>query len=250
MANMVNKVALITGSGRGIGRATALKLAQMGYSLCINYKNNRESAESLLQELKDKSVDTIAVRADVSEEKEVLKLFDAVEGHFGGLSVLVNNAGIMLPQTKIENIDASRLEQLFRNNLFSAFYCCREAVKRMRAKNIAGVIVNVSSAASRTGSPNEYIDYAATKGAMDTLTIGLANEVAKDGIRVVAVRPGFIDTTMHADGGEPNRLERLRSVIPLGRGGAPEEVANTIAWLVSDQASYITNSIIDVAGGR
>lgn len=246
------KIALITGAGRGIGRATAIKLAEQGYAVCINYKTDQTSAEAVKREVQQLGVGAITVQADVSIETDVLRLFQQTDADLGRITALVNNAGILLPQTRLENITAERVNTLFRTNVTSYFLCCREAVRRMSSVHggAGGRIVNVSSAAARLGSGGEYIDYAATKGAVDTLTIGLANEVAQEGIRVNGVRPGFIHTTMHADGGEPDRIERIRPAIPLQRGGQPEEVANAIAWLLSDEASYVTGTFIDVAGGR
>jgi len=248
----LNKVALVTGSSRGIGAATAMKLAKLGYDICVNYKNDRNSATRILQQVKSFGVRCIAVQADVSQEADVIKLFEQIDVELGTISALVNNVGILLPQTKLEHMTVERINRVFNTNVTSYFLCCREAIKRMSTINggQGGSIVNVSSAAARLGSPNEYIDYAASKGAIDTLTKGLSIEVAAEGIRVNGVRPGFIKTDMHADGGEPDRIERIKSSIPLQRGGEPEEVANTIGWLVSEEASYVTGSIIDVAGGR
>ena len=248
----IHKVALITGSGRGIGAATALKLGRLGYAVCVNYQNNRSAAEAVVEQLHSEGITAIAVAADVSQESQVYELFHRVDHDLGRITALVNNAGILMPQCRLDEMDAQRINHLLINNITGYFLCCREAVKRMSSRHggYGGVVVNVSSVAARTGSPGEYIDYAATKGAIDTLTRGLASEVAAEGIRVNGVRPGFIYTEMHAAGGEPNRIERLRSSIPMQRGGKPEEVAEAIAWLLSDGASYMTGSCIDLAGGR
>ncbi|GGK67561.1 SDR family oxidoreductase [Amphritea balenae] len=246
------KVAIVTGSGRGIGAATARLLVGQGYAVCINYRSNRKAAESLRDELEQRGGRVIAVEADVSYENQVVELFNRVDHDLGRVSALVNNAGILLPQMRLDQMDAVRINHLFSSNVTGYFLCCREAVKRMSSLygGAGGAIVNVSSVASRTGSPGEYIDYAATKGAIDSLTRGLSVEVANEGVRVNAVRPGFIDTQMHADGGEPNRIERLRKAIPMQRGGRVEEIAEAIVWLLSDAASYTTGSFIDLAGGK
>lgn len=248
----MGKIALITGGSRGIGSATARLLARRGYDLCISYRERKQTAEALVEELSASGVRIIAVRADISEESDIEQLFAEVDRQLGPVTALVNNAGMLLPQTRVENMTAERINRLLRTNVTGTLLCCREAIRCMstaRGGN-GGAIVNVSSTASRIGAPNEYIDYAATKGAVDTLTIGLSKEVADEGIRVNGVRPGFIDTEMHADGGEPDRIERVKANIPLGRGGRPEEVAAAIGWLLSEEASYITGSFIDAAGGR
>lgn len=239
---MGKPVALVTGSSRGIGAATALRLAQQGYSICLNYRSNHTAAQLVLEKLEALSCDVISVQADLSADDEVCQLFERIDQHFGRLDALVNNAGRLLTQSTILGVTSERLDTLFRSNVHSAFYCCREAVKRMSTEHggQGGAIVNVSSAAARLGSAGEYIDYASTKGAMDTLTVGLAQEVARQGIRVNGVRPGFIDTDMHADGGEPRRIERVAPDIPLGRGGKVSEVAEAIAFLVSGQSSYLS----------
>jgi NAD(P)-dependent dehydrogenase (short-subunit alcohol dehydrogenase family) len=243
---------LVTGASRGIGAATARVLAAKGHNLCINYHKQKHKADQLVEQLQTQGVKAIAVQADVSQEQQVVNLFRAMDEQLGPLTGLVNNAGILLPQMPVEQMDAERINRLLTTNVTSYFLCCREAIKRMALKNggQGGAIVNVSSAAARLGSAFEYVDYAASKGAIDTLTRGLSIEVAKQGIRVNCVRPGFIATDMHADGGEPNRIERVRSFIPMGRGGEPEEVANAIAWLLSEDASYVTGSFTDIAGGR
>jgi len=243
---------LITGGSRGIGAATARVLAAKGYNVCINYHKQKHAADLLVADLLRLGVKAIAVQADVSQEQQVVNLFKTMDEQLGPLTGLVNNAGILLPQMPVEQMDAQRINRLLTTNVTSYFLCCKEAIKRMALKNggQGGAIVNVSSAAARLGSAFEYVDYAATKGAIDTLTKGLSIEVAKEAIRVNCVRPGFIATNMHADGGEPNRLERIKSTIPMGRGGEPEEVAQAIAWLLSTEASYVTGSFTEIAGGR
>lgn len=246
-----SKVVLVTGGGRGIGAATAKLYASQGYVVCINYKSNSSAAEAVAQDIKSAGGQCIAVQADVSKEADVLRLFNTIDEQLGALSVLVNNAGILRKQSRLENMTADRINTILSNNVTSYFLCCREAVKRMSTHHggDGGVIINVSSGAARSGSPNEYIDYAASKGAIDTLTKGLSLEVASEGIRVNCVRPGLIHTDMHADGGEPGRVERLKSIIPLQRGGLPEEVAEAIYWLSSDKSSFSTGNYLDLCGG-
>lgn len=248
----MNKIALITGASRGIGAATAKLLAQQGYDICINYRSDAQAAQQVVDTVIAQGQKAIAVQADISQESDVLRLFEQADQQLGTLTALVNNAGILKPQSRVADLTAERINQLLTTNVTGYFLCCREAVKRMSTKQSGqgGAIVNVSSVAARTGSPNEYVDYAATKGAIDTLTTGLSLEVADEGIRVNGVRPGFIYTDMHADGGEPGRVDRLSPVIPMKRGGQPEEVAQAIAWLLSDAASYTTGSFIDLAGGK
>ena len=248
----MTKIALITGASRGIGAATAQVLAQQGYDICVNYKSNAKAADQLVVELTAAGVRAIAVQADISQEADVERLFTTLDQQLGPITALVNNAGILRPQSRVEDLTAARITQLLTTNVTGYFLCCREAIKRMSTKHggQGGSIVNVSSVAARTGSPHEYVDYAATKGAIDTLTTGLSLEVADEGIRVNGVRPGFIYTDMHTDGGEPGRVDRLSPVIPMKRGGQPEEVAQAIAWLLSDAASYSTGSFIDLAGGK
>jgi len=245
------KVALITGGGRGIGAATSKLFAQMGYAVCINYKDNTSAAETLAEEIRHAGGRCITAQADVSNEEDVVGLFARIDNELGVLSVLINNAGILRQQSRLEDLTAERINRILTNNVTSYFLCCREAVKRMSTRHggQGGVIVNVSSGAARSGSPNEYIDYAASKGAVDTLTKGLSLEVAAEGIRVNCVRPGLIHTQMHADGGEPERVKRLASVIPLQRGGEPEEVAEAIYWLASEKSSFSTGNFLDLCGG-
>ncbi|MFT5520095.1 MAG: NAD(P)-dependent dehydrogenase (short-subunit alcohol dehydrogenase family) [Enterobacterales bacterium] len=250
---MINNddIVLITGASRGIGAATARLFAKNNYKICINYRNDSDSASSLANEIKQSGGQCITVQADVSVEDEVIRLFETVDQELGTLSVLVNNAGVLRKQSRLDAMTAERINHLLTSNVTSQFLCCREAVKRMSTKyhGRGGNIINISSGASRTGSPNEYTDYAATKGAIDTLTIGLSKEVAAEKIRVNCVRPGLIYTDMHADGGEADRVERLKSKIPMQRGGNPAEVAEAIYWLGSDKSSFTTGSFIDVTGG-
>jgi NAD(P)-dependent dehydrogenase (short-subunit alcohol dehydrogenase family) len=245
-------VLMITGGGRGIGAATARLAAQRGYAVCINYLRDRDAAEALAQEIAGGGGRALAVRADIAEESEVQALFRECDRALGPLTALVNNAGIVDRQVRVDEMDAARLQRMFAINVVGAFLCAREAIRRMSTQHggHGGAIVNVSSAAARLGSPGEYVDYAASKGAIDTMTLGLAKELAADGIRVNAVRPGFVHTDIHASGGQPNRIERLRDGIPMKRGGRPEEVARAVLWLLSDEASYATGAILDVTGGR
>lgn len=249
---MQQPVILITGASRGIGAATATLAAHNGYAVCINYNKNKTAAEALVRQIKDLGVRVMAVKADVANETEVQQMFRNIDSTFGRLDALVNNAGILEKQTTVQQIDAARLQRVFATNVFGSFLCAREAVKRMSTQNggRGGAIVNVSSGASRLGSPGEYVDYAASKGAIDTFTIGLAKEVAASGIRVNAVRPGFIYTDIHASGGEPGRVDRIKNSIPLQRGGNAIEVAKAILWLLSDESSYSTGAILDVTGGK
>ena len=247
----MRKTALITGGSRGIGAATARLLATRGYDLCISYREREETALALLAELRALGASAIAVRADISSETDIETLFATIDHKFGRLDGLVNNAGILLPQMRAESMTAERINKILQTNVTGTLLCCREAIRRMSTKHggSGGAIVNVSSGAARTGSPDEYIDYAGSKGAVDSMTIGLARELAGEAIRINGVRPGPIHTEMHADGGEPDRVERVKTKIPLGRGGQPEEVATAIAWLLSDEASFTTGSFIDVTGG-
>jgi len=249
---MNNRITLITGGDRGIGRATALCLANRGHKICIGYRTREACAREVVEQIRHAGGEAIAVQADISQEEQVVALFKQIDRDVGCLTGLVNNAGMLMPQASIEQLSAQRLATLFATNVSGSFICAREAVKRMahRHGGKGGAIVNVSSAAARLGSPHEYIDYAASKGAIDTFTIGLSLEVAGQGIRVNAVRPGFIYTEMHADGGEAARVDRVKDSLPMKRGGQPDEVAQAIAWLLSDEASYVTGSFIDLAGGK
>jgi NAD(P)-dependent dehydrogenase (short-subunit alcohol dehydrogenase family) len=246
------KVILVTGSSRGIGAATAIRLASEGYDICVNYVHDASAADEVVREIESRGRSALAIRADVCKEVQVKKLFSKIDEHFGVLHGLVNNAGILLAQMRVEEMTEERINTILTTNVTAYFLCAREAIKRMsRFKGgNGGVIVNISSAAARTGSAGEYVDYAASKGAIDTMTIGLANEVAGEGIRVNGVRPGFIYTDMHGDGGEPGRVDRIKDSLPLKRGGTAEEVAAAVAWLISEESSYTTGSFIEVSGGR
>lgn len=248
----MEKLLLITGGNEGIGAATALLAAQRGYIVCINYRKNAEAAKDTLQTIEQHGGRAFAFQADVSEEAQVEKMFRDIDQQLGKITALVNNAGIIEPQQRLVEMSAARLQHVFATNTIGSFLCAREAIKHMSTKwgGKGGSIVNVSSMASRLGSPFEYIDYAATKGALDTMTIGLSKEIAEEGIRVNAVRPGMIHTAIHSKAGEPNRIERLKEAIPMKRGGQPEEVAHAILWLLSDEASYVTGTFVDIAGGR
>jgi NAD(P)-dependent dehydrogenase (short-subunit alcohol dehydrogenase family) len=245
-------VLLITGASRGIGAATAQLAAARGYKVAVNYLRDHSAAEKIVKAIRDRGGTAIPLQADVSNEAEVVRLFDDTTTQLGPITALVNNAGTVERQTRLDQIDAARLQRIFSTNVFSAFLCSREAVRRMSTRHggHGGAIVNVSSAASRIGSPNEYIDYAATKAAIDTLTLGLSKEVAEENIRVNAVRPGIIHTDIHAAGGEPNRVDRVKKTIPMQRAGQPEEVAQAILFLLSEEASYITGTLLDITGGR
>ncbi|WP_333880167.1 SDR family oxidoreductase [Atlantibacter hermannii] len=246
------KIALITGASRGIGKATAQLLAQQGMRVVVNYLRDKQAAQAVVDTINIAGGTAMAWQADVSDERQVVDMFTAIDDTWGPVAVLVNNAGILSTQCRVEDLTAERINRVLTTNVTGYFLCCREAVKRMSHQHggAGGAIVNVSSAASRLGAPGEYVDYAASKGAVDSLTIGLSLEVAAQGIRVNGVRPGFIYTDMHASGGEPGRVDRVASAIPMRRGGQPEEVAQAIAWLVSDSASYVTGSFIDLAGGK
>jgi len=248
----MNKVALVTGASRGIGAATVRLAAERGYAVCVNYLRNRAAADAVVKEIEKAGGKAIAVAADVSSELDVAKLFETVDKQLGRVTALVNNAGMLEKQSRLENMDAGRLERVFAANVFGSFFCAREAVKRMSTKHggAGGAIVNISSVASWIGAPGEYIDYAAAKAAVETMTVGLAKEVGEEGIRVNAVRPSYIYTDIHASGGEPNRVERVKAFVAMKRGGAPEEVARAILWVLSDEASFTTGAILDVTGGR
>lgn len=248
----MNKVVLVTGGGRGIGAATARLAAAQGYAVCVNYRSNHEAASKVVADIEATGGRAAAIAADMAVEADIVRLFQECDRSLGPLSALVNSAGIIERQMRVDEMDAGRLQRVFATNVFGPFLCSREAVRRMSTRHggHGGAIVNVSSLASVYGSPHEYVDYAATKGAIDTLTTGLAREVATEGIRVNVVRAGHIYTEFHALGGEPDRVERVKADVPMKRGGQPEEVAHAILWLLSDGASYVTGTRLDVAGGR
>lgn len=245
-------VVVITGASRGIGAAIARVLADRGRAIAVGYRSDREAAESVVADVAAAGGKAIAIQADVSIEAEVEKLFRTVDESLGMVSALVNSAGYAEPQSRVEDMTMDRLQRLFATNVVGSFLCAREALRRMSARHggAGGSIVNLSSAAARLGSPGEYVDYAASKGAIDTFTIGLAREVAGEGVRVNAVRPGLIETGFHAAGGDPGRIERLRGGIPARRAGTAEEVAHAVAWLLSGEAAYTTGALLDVSGGR
>ncbi|WP_394697014.1 SDR family oxidoreductase [Pseudoxanthomonas japonensis] len=249
---MAPQVVLITGGSRGIGAATALLAAGQGYAVGVNYRRDEAAATSVVAQIVAAGGRAVALQADVSDEADVVAMFQRMDEALGPATALVNNAGILETQMRVDTMDAARIGRILATNVTGTLLCCREAVRRMSTRHggHGGAIVNVSSVAAKTGSPGEYVDYAASKGAMDTLTVGLAKEVAQEGIRVNAVRPGFIYTGMHADGGEPGRVDRVKTFVPMRRGGQPDEVAQAILWLLSPQASYTTGTFVDVAGGR
>ena len=246
-----NKVAIVTGGSRGIGAATSKLLAEHGFSVCVNYLKDDGTAKETRDEILARGGRCILVKADVSVSSEVSRLFETVDAELGRLSVLVNNAGILRQQCRLDEISEARFREVLQTNVMSCFLCSKEAIRRMSTRygGEGGAIVNVSSGASKSGSPNEYVDYAASKGAMDTLTRGVALEVAAEGIRVNAVRPGLIHTEIHAAGGEPDRIERLKHRIPMQRGGEPSEVAEAILWLATEKSSFVTGSFVDPSGG-
>jgi NAD(P)-dependent dehydrogenase (short-subunit alcohol dehydrogenase family) len=249
---MSTPVLLITGASRGIGAATARIAAARGYTVVVNYHSRADAATTLVEEIASAGGRAFAVQADVGREDDVLRMFEEVDRRAGPLTALVNNTGVLERQMRFDEMDPGRWQRVLTTNVIGSFLCAREAVRRMSTRHggLGGAIVNVSSAAARMGGANEYVDYAASKGAVDTMTIGLAREVATEGVRVNAVRPGPVYTDIHASGGEPGRIERIKPAIPMQRGGQPEEVAHAILWLLSDEASYVTGTILDVSGGR
>ncbi|QNL48013.1 SDR family oxidoreductase [Olivibacter sp. SDN3] len=246
------KVMLVTGASRGIGAATAILAAKAGYLVAVNYYQNKIAADNVVAAIASEGGTAVAIQADISSESEIIKLFSETDRLLGRVTALVNNAGILERQMRLEEMDALRLNRIFAANVTGQFICAREAIKRMSFKygGKGGAIVNVSSIAAKTGAPNEYVDYAASKGAMDTLTIGLSKEVAAEGIRVNGVRPAFIHTDIHASGGDSKRIDRIKNNIPMQRGGLAREVAEAIIWLASEKSSYSTGSFINVSGGR
>ncbi len=246
------RTVLVTGGGRGIGAATSWLCAQRGWAVAVNYANGADAAETMVARIRAAGGTALAVQADVADESQVLRMFDTLDREMPPLHGLVNNAGVVDQPGRIESISVARLQRMFAINVFGSFVCAREAVKRMSTAHggTGGAIVNLSSAAARIGSPGQYVDYAAAKGAIDTFTLGLAKEVAAEGIRVNAVRPGIIDTEIHASGGIPDRVQQMASHVPMQRAGTAEEVAEAIVWLLSDASSYTTAAIIDVTGGR
>ncbi|MDF0729587.1 SDR family oxidoreductase [Pseudomonas entomophila] len=248
----MEKVIVITGASRGIGAATALLAAREGYRICINYHADDQAAETVLAQVRELGAQAIAVRADASVEDEVLGLFQRVDHELGPVTALVNNAGTIAPQSRVEEMSEFRLLKMMKTNVVGPMLCSKHALLRMARRHggQGGAIVNVSSVAARLGSPNEYVDYAASKGALDTFTVGLAKEVAGEGVRVNAVRPGYIHTGFHALSGDAQRVAKLEAGLPMGRGGQAQEVAEAILWLLSDKASYTTGSFLDLGGGR
>ena len=247
----MNSVAIVTGGSRGIGRAAAIAAAKRGYRVCIGYASNKAAADEVVGMIAASNGKAVAVKCDVGSEADIFSLFKAADG-LGPLGALVNNAGVVDMTARVDEMSAARLTRMMNINVVGSILCAREAVKRLSTKHggSGGVIVNVSSMAATLGSPGQYVDYAASKGAIDTFTVGLAREVSGEGIRVNAIRPGLIDTELHASGGEPDRAHRLSHMVPMKRVGTADEVANAIVWLMSDEASYVTGTIVDVSGGR
>ena len=248
----MDQVLLITGGSRGIGAATALLASQRGFAVAVNYASNSLAADEVVRAIRDRGGRAMSVQADVGDEAQVKAMFEKVDAKFGRLGALVNNAGVVDVQARVEGMSVARLERMLRINVIGSFLCAGEAVRRMSTKHggSGGAIVNLSSAAARLGSPGQYVDYAASKGAIDSFTIGLSKEVADEGIRVNAVRPGLIDTEIHASGGMPDRAFQLAATVPMKRTGSAQEVANGIVWLLTQEASYVTGTFLDISGGR
>ena len=248
----MNPVVLVTGGSRGIGAATALLAARQGFTVAVNYSSHSLAADEVVRQIRAMGANAVAVQADVAVEAQVLAMFEEIDARFGPLSALVNNAGVVDLAARVDQMDVQRIRRMFDINVLGTFVCAREAVKRMSTRHggTGGAIVNVSSVAARLGGPGQYVDYAASKGAVDTFTVGLAKEVAAEGIRVNAVRPGIIETDIHASGGQPDRAREMAPMVPMQRAGSADEVARAIVWLLTPDASYTTGAIIDVAGGR
>ncbi len=252
MEQSTDQVVMVTGGSRGIGAACARLAAQAGYAVCVNYTRDRQAAQAVVSAIVADGGRAAAVQADVSSEQEIVRLFEACDRELGPVTALINNAGVVAPAARVDEMDAERIMRVLRINVLGAFLAARESVRRMSTRHggKGGTIVNISSGAARLGSPGEYVDYAASKGAIDTMTIGLAREVAEEGIRVVAIRPGLIDTAIHESQGAVGKLARLAPTVPLKRAGSAEEVAQAAVWLMGDRASYVTGAILDVTGGR
>ena len=248
----MNKILLVTGAGRGIGAAVALQAAAQGWSLAVNYTSNAQAAEDVVRRAKALGVQALALQADVAQESQVLRMFQRIDAELGRLDALVNNAGVVDLPSRVDAMSFARLRRMFDINVLGSMVCAREAVLRMSTRHggKGGAIVNLSSAAARIGAPGQYVDYAAAKGAIDVFTLGLAREVALEGIRVNAVRPGIIETEIHASGGQPNRAREAAPMVPMQRAGSADEVAQAVMWLLSDASSYTTGAVIDVTGGR
>ena len=248
----MNPTLLVTGGSRGIGAATALLAAQRGYAVAVNYTTNSLAADEVVRQIRAQGGNAITVQADVSDEAQIMAMFQKIDAKLGRLTALVNNAGVVDVAARVDEMSVARLKRMFDINVLGSFVCAREAVKRMSTRfgGSGGVIVNVSSAAARLGGGGQYVDYAASKGAIDTFTVGLAKEVACEGIRVNAVRPGIIETEIHASGGQPDRIRKMAPQVPMQRAGSAEEVAQAIMWLLSGDASYTTGTLLDVTGGR